>query len=85
MVSRISNLNGQMLETTNRMTFKTEDYLDRIHPRLVLVTTQDNASGVATDSSIQLSFSETIISENLNAENFSLLDANPRCGQYQRI
>ena len=76
MVSGIRNLNGQMLETTNRMTFKTEDYVDRIPPRLLLVTPQDNASGVATDSSIQLTFSEPILSESLNAENFSLLDAN---------
>ena len=51
-VSGIRNLNGQMLETTTRMTFKTEDYVDRIPPRLLLVTPQDNASEVATDSSI---------------------------------
>ena len=75
MVSGIRNLNGQMLETTTRMTFKTVDYEDRIQPRLLLVTPQDNASGVATDSSIQLTFSEPILSESLNAENFSLLDA----------
>ena len=75
-VSGIRNLNGQMLETTIRMTFKTEDYEDRIPPRLLLVTPQDNASGVATDSSIQMTFSEPILSESLNAENFSLLDAN---------
>ena len=75
-VSGIRNLNGQMLETTTRMTFKTEDYVDRIPPRLLLVTPQNNASGVATDSSIQLTFSEPILSESLNAENFSLLDAN---------
>ena len=77
-----------MLETTTRMTFKTEDYVDRIQPRLLLVTPQDNASGVATDSSIQLTFSEPILLESLNAESFSLLDANakcPRCVQYQRI
>ena len=72
-VSGIRNLNGQMLETTTRMTFKTEDYVDRIPPRLLLVTPQDNASGVVTDSSIQLSLSEPILSESLNAENFSLL------------
>ena len=76
MVSGIRNLNGQILEITTRMTFKTEDYVDRIPPRLLLVTPQDNASGLATDSSIQLSFSEPILSESLNAENFSLLDAN---------
>ena len=76
MVSGIRNLNGQMLETTSRMTFQTEDYVDRIPPRLLLVTPQDNASGVATDSSIQLTFSEPILSESLNAENFSLLNAN---------
>ncbi len=58
------------------MTFKTEDYVDRIQPRLLLVTPQDNASRVATDSSIQLTFSEPILSESLNAENFSLLDAD---------
>ena len=75
-VSGIRNLNGQMLETTTRMTFKTEDYVDHIPPRLLLVTPQDNASGVARDSSIQLTFSEPILSESLNAENFSLLDAN---------
>ncbi|MEC7630435.1 MAG: Ig-like domain-containing protein, partial [SAR324 cluster bacterium] len=75
-VSGIRNLNGQMLETTNRMTFKTEDYVDRIPPRLLLVTPQNNASGVATDSSIELTFSDPILSESLNAENFSLLDAN---------
>ena len=75
-VSGIRNLNGQMLETTTRMTFKTEDYVDRIQPRLLLVTPQDNASGVAIDSSIELTFSEPILSESLNAENFSLLDAN---------
>ena len=89
MVSGIRNLNGQMLETTTRMTFKTEDYVDRIPPRLLLVTPQDNASGVATDSSIQLTFSEPILSESLNAENFSLLDAQwakcPRCVQYERF
>ena len=34
-----------------------EDYVDRIQPRLLLVTPQDNASGIATDSSIQLTFS----------------------------
>ena len=50
--------------------------MDRIPPRLLLVTPQNNASGVATDSSIQLTFSEPILSESLNAENFSLLDAN---------
>ena len=76
MVSGIRNSNGQMLKTTTRMTFKTEDYVDRIPPRLLLVTPQDNISGVATDSSIQLSFSEPILSESLNAENFSLLDAD---------
>ena len=76
MVSGIRNLNGQILEITTRMTFKTEDYVDRIPPRLLLVTPQDNASGLATDSSIQLSFSEPILSESLNAENFSLLDVN---------
>ncbi len=65
-----------MLETTTRMTFKTEDYVDRIQPRLLLVTPQDNASGVATDSSIQLTFSEPILSESLNVENFFLLDAD---------
>ena len=65
-----------MLETTTRMTFKTEDCVDRIQPRLLLVTPQDNASGVVTDSYIQLTFSEPILSESLNAENFSLLDAN---------
>ena len=75
-VSGISNFNGQMLETTTRMTFKTVDYEDRIPPRLLLVTPQDNASSVATDSSIELSFSEPILSESLNAENFSLLDAD---------
>ena len=75
-VSGIRNLNGQMLETTTRMTFKTDDYVDRIHPRLLLVTPQDTASGVATDSSIELTFSEPILSESLNAENFSLLDAD---------
>ena len=57
------------------MTFKTEDYVDRIQPSLLLLTPQDNASGVATDYSIQLTFSEPILSESLNAENFSLLDA----------
>ena len=76
MVSGIRNLNGQLLEITTRMTFKIEDYVDRIQPRLLLVTPQDNASGVATDSSIQLSFSEPILSESLNAGNFSLLYAN---------
>ena len=76
MVSGIRNLNGQMLETTTRMTFKTEDYEDRIPPRLLLVTPQDNASGVAIDTSIELTFSEPILSESLNAENFSLLDVN---------
>ncbi len=35
-VSGIHNLNGQMLETTTRMTFKTEDYVDLIPPRLLL-------------------------------------------------
>ena len=65
-----------MLETTTRMTFKTEDYEVRIPPRLLLVTPQDNASGVTTDSSIELAFSEPILSESLNTENFSLLDAN---------
>ena len=75
-VSGIRNLNGQMLETTTRMTFKTEEYVDRIPPRLLLVTPQDNASGVAIDTSIVLTFSEPILSESLNAENFSLLDAN---------
>ena len=75
-VSGIRNLNGQMLETTTRMTFKTEDYVDRIPPRLLLVTPQDNASEVATDSSIKLNFSEPILSESLYAENFSLLDAD---------
>ena len=88
-VSGIRNLNGQMLETTTRMTFKIEDYVDRVQPRLLLVTPQDNASGVATDSSVQLSFSEPILSESLNAENFSLLDATwaecPRNVQYQRF
>ena len=80
MVSGIRDLNGQMLETTTRMTFKTEDYVDRIQPRLLLVTPQDNTSGVATDSSIQLSFSEPILSESLNAKNFSILDADgPVC------
>ena len=37
-VSGIRNLNGEMMETTTRMTFKTEDYVDRIPPRLLLVT-----------------------------------------------
>ena len=32
--------------------------------------------GVATDSSILLTFSEPILSESLDAENISLLDAN---------
>ena len=87
-VSGIRNLNGQMLETTTRMTFKTEDYVDRIPPRLLMVTPQHNSSGVATDSSIHLTFSEPILSESLNAENFSLLDADakcPRCFQYQQF
>ena len=51
-VSGIRNFNGQMLETTTRMTFKTEEYVDRIPPRLLLVTPQDNASGVAIDLSL---------------------------------
>ena len=75
-MSGIRNLNGQMLETTTRMTFKTEDYVDRIQPRLLLVTPQDNASGVAIDTSIELTFSEPILSESLAVVKLPDIKAN---------
>ena len=54
---------------------------------MLQVSHADNANGVAVDSSIELTFSESILEASINAENFSLLDANGQSvsGSFQTI
>ncbi len=75
-VSGIRGKSGKMLTTTSRMSFQTQEYVDQIQPQLLHVSPLDNASGVAVDTSIELTFSEPILEASITTENFSLLDAS---------
>ena len=76
-----------MLTTTSRMSFQTQEYVDQIQPQLLHVSPLDNASGVAVDTSIELTFSEPILEASITTENFSLSDVNGQSvsGSFQTI
>ena len=79
--------NWQMLATTTRMTFKTEDYVTASCQVCVWSLTWTMPQK-ETDSSIQLSFSEPILSESLNAENslcWMRMGKVSWCVQYERF